>query len=64
MKVKILENYLKIGVLKIKFGILKNYVRVEFWKLNLEIEVWKIVWKLNFGIKIWRIKKKNIEYGL
>ena len=37
------KKNMKMRVLKIKFGILKNYLRMDFLKLNLEIEVLKII---------------------
>ena len=63
-----LENYLKIrGFLRI--GILKIIWELEFWKLNLRIEVleikfernWKFENYLRIGVR--KIKFKNWSFG-
>ena len=70
---QIFLNYLKMGVLKklnLRIGILKNYLKMEIWKLNLRkgnfeelFENWifeNLIWKeLGFRKFIWRWHFKN-----
>ena len=71
LRIGVLENYLKIEIMKI--GILKNYMRMwfhknliwklEFWKINLkEIGISKIIWELKFWKLNLRIEVLEIKF--
>ena len=67
----VLENYLKMKILKLnlKIGILKIIWELEFWKLNLRVGVSKIKFETNWNfenhlrIEILKIKSKNWSFG-
>ena len=58
------ENYLKIGVLKIKFGkktgVLKIIWKLEFWKLKFEN--WNFENYLKIGVLNITFEKKNWSF--
>ena len=55
------ENYLKIGVLKIKFG--KNWSFENYLEIgDLKIGILKIIWKINLKIGVLKIKFWQLEF--